>query len=281
MSSEEKINVVVRGDANPARISFSKGVDHILLVDQSSATFRTTDPTSFVRCVKSELKNRESVEAEPIRLFGDVCPTLQYSCELWEEKAHINQHAIAELTLDPSAYAKSFIQNINIPHSLDRLNSICKTFLKHDRDNIQIAQLLAFSKNCQFSTITEYEQSYDDKGQYKLNINKSLKDGKFSVEVPETVVFTFPLFESPTLRDKKVSIPVSVVITHATSGDGKVTVTVMFECIGAVDDLMVNIESFMKTTYLGDFEDFLFSGNRKLNKTTNESLVRYDPVQQI
>lgn len=277
---EEKINIVVRGEggeSNP-NVTITRAINHTVLTDLTSATFETDDPTSFVKFVKDELGKREPADSIPIHLFGSVSSELIYTCSLWEKPAHYTQKALSVITMKPSEYATKFINRINRPLSLPELNVVCKTFLKHDSENASLSAIVNFSQNCKFTQVIDYEQTFDNKGNCKLMLNKTLGEKGYNIEIPETLTFTFPLFESPSLREKKVTIPVQVIITH-NDDNGKKQIFVTFECTGATDDLMVVIDSFMKKEYLSEFEDFLFSGKRILNQKKNDDFIVYDPVK--
>lgn len=279
--SEDKVNVIVKGETSNPEVTVKKALNHIILEDYSSATFSTDDPTSFVKFVQKQVIQRKSVLSVPVHLFGKVSDTLKYTCELWEETPSYNQKAIASLSLNPSGYAAEFLRTINRPLSLEQVNRFCKYFLRHNTDNKGLQTIIAFSQNCKFTTVTDYEQTYDNRGNYILNINKNLKDGKFAIDIPEETSFSFPIFESPSLRDRKITIPVTVIIAHHDTTDGKgKQITITFECIGATDDLMVEIESFMRTEYLTEFEDLLFIGKRELNAITNKEFIKYDPIRE-
>jgi hypothetical protein len=282
MSNEEKLNITVLGDdknTNPT-ITIQKAISHIMLNDLSSATFNTDNPESFVKFVQSELFARNHAGSTPIHLFGSVSSSLVYTCELWEKLASYTQHALAAIELKPSHYAIQFVNCIiNQKLTLQQLGLYSKMFLKNDPGNADLMTLVNFSRNCKFTMITDFEQSYDNKGNFALKLSNNLKDNKYEVDIPESVVFTFPIFETTSLRERTISIPVTTVITHD-GNDTEKKLHVTFECIGAKEDLMIAIETFMRESYFRDFNDILFSGKRTINKHRNEDFIAYDPVKQ-
>lgn len=281
MSNEEKLNITVLTDEkteNPV-VTIKKAINHTVLEDRSSATFSTDNPESFVKFIRAELSERTQADAIPVHLFGSVDNNLIYTCELWEKPANYTQYALGRINLKPSHYAEQFVRFINSKLTLQQVGLYAKMFLKNDPNNAGLITLIKFSQNCKFTVITDFEQSYDNKGNFALKLSNSLKDNKYEVDIPETVEFTFPIFETTSLRHRTITVPVTIVVSHeGTNEEKKVCIT--FECLGVVDDLMVAIESFMREEYFSEFNDILFSGKRTLNKHRNTDFIQYDPVKE-
>lgn len=191
----DKVTVVAKDGSAIVRT----GNAFVKLEDESNGVFITTDLSAFVNYVNSIFQASPEEKLEVFVTIGKVeCfrkPTAVNYCTEPIAKASIRRSNLPAILL-------SQIEKGSIP--IAEMESTLHRLLEYGDSNV--ITLYNFTRNCNVSSITEFQRQVDDDGNYSLTVKREGKSDK-KLRPVEVINFSIPILQ---IHKEKFTFPLKV-----------------------------------------------------------------------